>query len=153
MEYPLQPGPAHRHWRLGADEHRKGGGEERRKNEYFTAALAGTVLLAAASWLAIGLFDTPLLRLFGAEQPLLLLAKQYLLPVKFAVPLFLFNQMLAAFLRNDGDPALATAAVLAGGAFNVAGDYVFVFALELGIFGAGLATAIGALITLSLIHI
>ena len=50
----------------------KGGGEERRKNEYFTAALAGTVLLAAASWLAIGLFDTPLLRLFGAEQPLLL---------------------------------------------------------------------------------
>ena len=27
----------------------KGGGEERRKNEYFTAALAGTVLLAAAS--------------------------------------------------------------------------------------------------------
>ena len=125
----------------------KGGGEERRKNEYFTAALAGTVLLASASWLVIGLFDTPLLRLFGAERHLLLLAKQYLLPVKFAVPLFLFNQMLAAFLRNDGDPALATAAVLAGGAFNVAGDYVFVFALKLGIFGAGLATAIGALIT------
>ena len=39
--------------------------------------------------------------------------RQYLLPVKFVVPLFLFNQMLAAFLRNDGAPGLATAAVLA----------------------------------------
>ena len=42
------------------------------------------------------------------------------------VPLFLFNQMLAAFLRNDGAPGLATAAVLAGGVFNVFGDYFFV---------------------------
>ena len=33
-------------------------------------------------------------------------------------PLFLFNQMLAAFLRNDGDPGRATAAVLAGGIFS-----------------------------------
>ena len=125
----------------------KGGGDAGRKNEYFTVALAGTALFAAASWLVIGMFDTPLLRLFGAEETLLPLAKRYLVPIKFALPLFLFNQMLAAFLRNDDDPALATAAVLAGGVVNVAGDYAFVFALDLGIFGAGLATAIGALVT------
>lgn len=59
-------------------------------------------------------------------------------------PLFLFNQMLAAFLRNDGDPGRATAAVLAGGIFNVLGDYFFVFTCDMGIFGAGLATAIGS---------
>ena len=55
--------------------------------------------------------------------------------------------MLAAFLRNDKRPGLATAAVLAGGIFNVIGDYVFIFPMDMGIFGAGLATAIGALIT------
>lgn len=35
-----------------------------------------------------------------------------MLPIKYVFPLFLFNQMLAAFLRNDGDPGRATAAVL-----------------------------------------
>ncbi len=37
-----------------------------------------------------------------------------MLPIKYVFPLFLFNQMLAAFLRNDGDPGRTTAAVLAG---------------------------------------
>ena len=91
----------------------RGAGRQKEGNEYFTAALAGTVFFAAVSWLAIAFFDAPLLRLFGARDALLPLAQQYLLPVKFVVPLFLFNQMLAAFLRNDGAPGLATAAVLA----------------------------------------
>ena len=91
----------------------RGAGRQKEGDEYFTAALAGTVFFAAVSWLAIAFFDAPLLRLFGARDALLPLAQQYLLPVKFVVPLFLFNQMLAAFLRNDGAPGLATAAVLA----------------------------------------
>ena len=41
----------------------------------------------------------------------------------------------------------ATAAVLAGGVFNVFGDYFFVFTCDMGVFGAGLATAIGSGIT------
>ena len=125
----------------------RGAGRQKEGNEYFTAALAGTVFFAAVSWLAIAFFDAPLLRLFGARDALLPLAQQYLLPVKFVVPLFLFNQMLAAFLRNDGAPGLATAAVLAGGVFNVFGDYFFVFTCDMGVFGAGLATAIGSGIT------
>lgn len=125
----------------------RGAGRQKEGDEYFTAALAGTVFFAAVSWLAIAFFDAPLLRLFGARDALLPLAQQYLLPVKFVVPLFLFNQMLAAFLRNDGEPGLATAAVLAGGVFNVFGDYFFVFTCDMGVFGAGLATAIGSGIT------
>ena len=65
-------------------------------------------------------------------------------PIRYVFPLFLFNQMLAAFLRNDNDPGLATFGVLAGGIFNMFGDYFFVFACDMGIFGTGLATAIGA---------
>ena len=80
----------------------RGAGRQKEGDEYFTAALAGTVFFAAVSWLAIAFFDAPLLRLFGARDALLPLAQQYLLPVKFVVPLFLFNQMLAAFLRNGG---------------------------------------------------
>ncbi|MBU9736279.1 MATE family efflux transporter [Diplocloster agilis] len=125
----------------------RGKGQGEAANEYFTAALVGTIVLALASWGAIVFFDRPMLKFFGAEETLLPLAREYLGPVKFAVPFFLFNQMLAAFLRNDSNPGLATAAVLAGGIFNVAGDYICVFRLDMGIKGAGVATAIGALIT------
>lgn len=125
----------------------KGSGDQRKQNSCFTTALVGTVILAAVSWGIIAVFDTPMLKLFGAQEILLPLAKRYLLPVKFVLPLFLFNQMLAAFLRNDDHPGLATAAVLSGGVFNIFGDYFFVFGLDMGIFGAGLATAMGAVIT------
>lgn len=125
----------------------RGSGDNGKENQYFTTSLISTLLLGLACWFVIVLFDTEMLLLFGAEETLLPLAKQYLLPVKFIVPVFLFNQMLAAFLRNDNNPGLATAAVLSGGIFNVFGDYFFVFMLDMGILGAGLATAIGALIT------
>lgn len=129
---------------LGAQ---KGKGKKKSGHEYFTAALISTIVFAFISWLLILCFDTQMLRLFGAKDTLLPLAKQYLLPVKFTIPLFLFNQMLAAFLRNDDHPGLATKAVLTGGIFNIIGDYIFVFTFDMGIFGAGLATAIGAVIT------
>ena len=67
--------------------------------------------------------------------------------VKAVFPLFLFNQMLAAFLRNDGAPALATLGVLSGGIFNVFGDWFFVFPCDMGVYGAGLATALGSAVS------
>ena len=117
------------------------------ENVYFTAAVLGSVILALISWISIILFEKPILCFFGADENLLPLARMYMKPVCAVFPLFLFNQMLAAFLRNDGNPNLATAAVLAGGIFNVFGDYFFVFTCDMGIFGAGLATAIGSAIS------
>ena len=119
-----------------------------KSNEYFTAAVIGTVLLALLTWVTIIFFDRPLLTLFGAEETLLPLAQRYMLPVKFVVPSFLFTQLLSAFLRNDGEPELATKAVLFGGVFNVFGDYFFVFVMDLGIMGAGIATAMGSVFSL-----
>lgn len=128
----------------------RGESEQNRKrsNEYFTAALIGTAILAVLTWIAIIFFDRELLTLFGAEETLLPLAWAYLFPVKFAVPSFLLTQLMAAFLRNDGNPALATKAVLFGGIFNVFGDWFFVFALDMGVMGAGLATVMGSVFSL-----
>lgn len=120
----------------------------KKSNEYFTAALIGVAVLAVVTWLTVIFFDRELLLLFGAEETLLPLARQYLFPVKFAVPSFLFTQLMAAFLRNDGNPGLATKAVLFGGVFNIFGDYFFVFGLKMGIMGAGLATAMGSVFSL-----
>ena len=125
----------------------KADGDIKKSNEYFTASVIGSVILAAVIWLIIILFDKQLLIVFGAQDNTLTLAREYVLPIKFAIPFFLFNQMLAAYLRNDKNPALATEAVLAGGIFNIFGDYFFVFTCDMGAFGAGLATAIGSSIS------
>ncbi len=114
------------------------------ENQIFTASVAFSVVLALVSWVLLAVFEAPVLRFFGADDDLLSLAQAYLRPVLVVLPVYLFNQMLAAFLRNDGAPGLATAAVLTGGIFNVFGDIFCVFTLDMGIYGAGLATAIGA---------
>ncbi len=114
------------------------------ENQYFTAAVIGAVALAVLAWITIWCFERPILTFFGADESLLALAQRYMRPIKCVFPLFLFNQMLAAFLRNDRNPGLATMGVLLGGAFNVFGDYFFVFVCDMGIYGAGLATALGS---------
>ena len=65
--------------------------------------------------------------LIGADSSLLVLAQAYMRPIKYVFPLYLFNQVVAAFLRNDKSPGLATLGVLCGGIFNIFGDYFFVF--------------------------
>lgn len=124
---------------------RRGNGNSHgEENEYFTAAVLGSAILAVLSWAWIWLFERDVLLFFGADETLLPLAQAYLKPVKCVFPVFLLSQLFTSFLRNDGRPGLATAAVMAGGIFNVFGDYFCVFTLDLGVFGAGLATAIGA---------
>ena len=119
---------------------KSGGGE----NQYFTSAVIGAAVLSVLAWIGVMCFERPILTFFGADGSLLPLAQSYMRPIRYVFPLFLLNQMLAAFLRNDGAPALATLGVFSGGAFNIFGDYFFVFACDMGVYGAGLATAIGS---------
>ena len=116
---------------------------ERPANAYFTGSVIFGGIIALLLWVGLWLFEVPLLRLFGANDALLPLCRRYLIPVKFTVPFYPFSTLLSSFLRNDGNPALATKSVLFGGIFNVFGDYFFVFTLDMGILGAGLATAMG----------
>lgn len=113
-------------------------------NQFFSSSIIFGIIIAIVSWVAIVIFEVPLLRLFGADDTLMPLCRSYFKAVKVSVPVYIFTQIMAAFLRNDGDPTLATLAVVFGGIFNIFGDYFFTFTCDLGIEGAGIATALGA---------
>lgn len=118
--------------------------EETHPNQFFSSSIIFGIIIAIVAWIAIVIFEEPLLRLFGADDTLMPLCRSYFKAVKVSVPVYIFTQIMAAFLRNDGDPTLATLAVIFGGVFNIFGDYFFTFTCDLGIEGAGIATALGA---------
>ncbi len=121
----------------------RGAAKEAEAQQYFTLSVIYGAALSLAAMAGIALFNEPMLRLFGGDDTLIAMAQQYLKPIWFAIPCCVFSNILSAYLRNDGNAALAMKAVIAGGIFNVVGDYFFVFVLDMGIGGAGLATAIG----------
>lgn len=123
-----------------------GGKKSNTDNRYFTISVIGAIVLSILAWIFAYCLEDKILYFFCANDELLILAKQYLEPIKFVFPTFLLNQMLMAFLRNDKIPTLAMILVLSGGIFNFFGDYFFVFIVNMGAYGARLATDIGSTI-------
>lgn len=129
----------------------KGSGKYEKSNIFFTASFIALSIVIFIVWILSLIFENNILYFFGADEVLLDLAKRYFIPIKIVFPLFAFSQFFASFLRNDNAPMKATIGVMAGGIFNILGDYFFVFVCDMGIFGAGLATAIGQVITASIL--
>lgn len=124
----------------------RGRGDAAAGNRYFTAALLGLGVVMAAVWLLVIFGDRWLLGLFGADETLMPLARRYVFWLKFVIPLYPLSILLGAFVRNDGNPGLAGISVVVGGVFNIFGDIFFVYACDMGMAGAGLATAGGQLL-------
>lgn len=106
-------------------------------------------LMAAVVFLLLGIiFAGPIVRALGAEGGVGPLARTYLTTVLCFAPAFVLNSILLAFIRNDGEPRLAMAAMLTASMSNILLDYVFVFPLGWGIFGAAFATGLSPVISL-----
>lgn len=125
----------------------KGKSGTQRANSMFTAAMIATTGIAVVVWGLMFFFDQQLLHLLGSEGELMQIGLEYLKPLKAAIPVFIFGQMLAAFLRNDNDPGLATFAVVFTSVLNIVGDYLLTFTFGMGVYGAALATALSNLIS------
>ena len=68
-------------------------------------------------------------------------------------PFLVLNDTFNCFIRNDGNPKLSMAAMLTGSFSNIILDYVFIFPLDMGIFGAILATGLSPVISLCILSI
>ncbi len=63
-------------------------------------------------------------------------------------PIYILNNIMIAFIRNDGSPATAMGGMLVSSLTNTLLDYVFLFVLSWGMFGAAFATTLGASLSL-----
>lgn len=124
-------------------------------NRYFTDSVK---MGAAASliFIILGLtYADGMARLLGANGDIIPLTTEYLRTVMMFAPMFIGNNMMQCFVRNDKNPKLAMLAMLIGSLANVVLDYLFMFPLGMGMFGAALATGVAPVIGLCIqsVHI
>ncbi|PEB50636.1 MATE family efflux transporter [Bacillus pseudomycoides] len=91
--------------------------------------------------------------LFGANDVILPYALDYLQVLLTFGMIYVLENVLSTFIRNDGNPNLAMAGLVITALLNIVFDYVFIFIFGWGVTGAAAATilsaAIGFLVLLS----
>lgn len=121
----------------------KGEGNEEKGNACFTASLIAMTGITVFAWILLGLFHEQILTFFGANAEIYAKTMEYAGYIIKFFPIFIMPTFLGAFVRNDGNPNLAMAAVLIGGSINILGDYFLVFPMHMGMKGAAVATVLG----------
>lgn len=123
-------------------------GEHQKLNTIFSH----TICLALSFGLCFSLmglfFSRELATLLGANIEILEMTSTYLKWLLFFAPAFMMNDVLLCYVRNDHSPKLASIAMLIGSFSNIILDYLFIFPLNLGIFGAVFATGLSPLISM-----
>lgn len=121
----------------------RGTGDRDRADRFFTLSFFTLAAVAVVLWAVYGFGISPLLRLMGANDTLYPYAMAYMKYIDIFLPVAVFSNYIAIFVRADGDPNRAMAGVLLGGAVNIVLDIVFVFPCQMGIGGAALASVLG----------
>lgn len=131
----------------------RGSSDRRTEKVIFMQAFFFMISLAFLFFLA-GLFLAyPLASLLGADATILPLTGVYLKILLMFAPMFLSNNLLLCFVRNDGSPHLSMVAMLVGSLSNIVLDYVFIFPLKMGMAGAALATGVAPIVSLSILSV
>ena len=107
-----------------------------------------TGLIFGAVFMVLGLsFLTPLMRALGSTETILPYARQYGACVLLTCPFVIGSFILNNNLRYEGMAFYAMIGLTFGGVLNILGDYLLVIVCNLGILGAGIATAVSQVIS------
>ena len=104
---------------------------------FFSGLLIGLVFSV------VGLcFLSPLVKLLGSTDTILPHAMDYGFWILLACPFIMCSFILNNGLRYEGRALYAMIALASGGILNIFGDYLLVYRMQMGVYGAGLATAV-----------
>lgn len=119
-------------------------GNYKAANINVTQAFTVGLLLMGVALTLINVFPRQTASLFGGSDMLYPMVHQYLVGVSAAL-LFMVVNMVGLFaIRLDGSPNYAMAVNAVGAGLNIVLDWLFVFPLQWGIFGAAVATSIAS---------
>lgn len=114
-------------------------------NYLFNAIAFTTVIGLMFSFIGL-VFPEKLLQLLGADSVIVATGTTYTRIFMAFSPVFMWNYVANAYVRNDGAPTRAMMATLSSSFFNIAFDYVLMFPLKMGMAGAALATALSPVV-------
>lgn len=127
----------------------------RKKVHDANRAFTGTLMLgliAAVIFETVGLaLSEKITFAMGADENIFEMTVTYISMALGFSPAFVFNNIMQCFVRNDGNPRLTTAAMVSGSLSNIVLDYIFIYPLDMGIFGAVLATGLAPIISLCIL--
>ncbi|OEJ15812.1 MATE family efflux transporter [Brachyspira hampsonii] len=117
-------------------------------NIIFTNSLIYILIISALFIIVSILFTSSISYILGARNNIHSMTNIYINMILLFSPMFMLNNVLLGFIRNDNHPKLAMIAMLMGSLFNIIFDYIFIFPFNMGIFGAVLATVFSPLISI-----
>ncbi len=113
----------------------------------FSQNAAVILALGIAFSVLVLLFREPLGYLLGADEVTIEYVKQYLLGLAPFSACFMISYNLEVLVKTDGYPRIALFTVTTGAVANCVLDYVAIFLLDMGVFGAAVATGLSQLLT------
>lgn len=117
-------------------------------NQIYTNTIYLAVLFSALFALFGFFFSNQLAFILGADSNILQMTTTYLRWLLLFAPAFIFNDVFLCFVRNDESPQLSMFAMLIGSFANIVLDYMFIFLMQWGIFGAVFATGLSPIISI-----
>lgn len=124
---------------------------EKRANRIFTSAFLLAMVTGIIFFIIGLLFSEKLVVFLGSDKSIFNITNTYLKVMLLFAPAFLLNNIMQAFVRNDKNPRLSMLAMISGSVSNVILDYIFIFPLDMGIFGAIFATGLAPIISMLII--
>ena len=122
-------------------------------NINITQAFNVATLLMGIIVVAVYLFRVPFLRLLGSSDALLPLCQEYLLTILPGC-VFIIIQMIGTFvIRLDGSPKFAASLEIFPGLLNIILDWLFVFPMQMGVAGSGIASSISCAVAAGLVAV
>jgi len=113
--------------------------------------LGNAVFLTVASGLVIGLACLPnitwLMHLFGSSEAILPYAKEYLSVILLGAGFAMYPMAVNDLARAEGNVRIAMTNMILGAVLNIVLDPIFIFALDMGVGGAAIATVISQAVT------
>ncbi|WP_291650166.1 MATE family efflux transporter [Clostridium sp.] len=132
---------------------KRGNNNEKGANRVFTHAIVIGLIVGIIITIIGLLFSYDIVRVLGADETIAPLAGDYLKTLLSFSTVFIINNIMTAFIRNDNEPNLAMIAMILGSLSNIVLDYIFIFPFKLGMFGAALATGTTPILSLFILSL